>query len=124
MLEMFVNLPMKKTPPLRRVRSCDIAGQCRTCLDFFTVSIVLIGGIATLANTARMRWQSDPQTKKLRLIHRPNSCNGEIALYGTIEGLAPTTSHYVFPPTAATANARRALDANRDQSVPANRRSC
>lgn len=107
--------PRPRVPARKKYHMCDISGQCRTCLDLFSLTVSLHDGVPIITDTARVRWMYHPETKRDRLIHRPDVCNGEINLYGSLESLPhhPSTANYVFPSAAAATNARSQLDASR-----------
>jgi hypothetical protein len=100
----------------RTTPAVEIAGQCKRCLDFFSVSVVLAQGTTpVLATTPRLQWSYDKEHKNPVLIHRPGVCNGKVNLYGSLEALSPgnTTLRYVFPSTAATTTDWSALETGR-----------
>ena len=107
--------------PLAPIMSCDISGQCRACLDLFSISVFAYHGHAMIVETPRVVWQwiaeSEGMPVRPRLVHRPDICNGEIKLYGSLELLNITTG--ITPPRRPVFGAAeettpwRELDASR-----------
>lgn len=70
-----------------RIHSTDILGQCSTCLDTFTVTIVRAYDELIVQETPRLRWIT--RGTETYLIHHPDLCRGKVKLYGSLEGLYP-----------------------------------
>ena len=89
----------------------EIIGQCDRCLDFFTVLVTrspLREQRFEVAETPRMTWRTNRETKEHFLVHRPGICSGKVRLfYGSATpSLSPSSTHEgrvlpgaVYPPT-------------------------
>jgi hypothetical protein len=74
-----------RTPALPRKKKASpffsVMGQCGHCHDHFDVTLYRAQQQIFVQETQRLKW--NPQTQILH--HRPDVCNGEVSLYGSLE---------------------------------------